>query len=725
MNQLKIFVLYVISLIVIACSATIKSDSVNKQFYNELNEQVNSDYFSPLKFANHQIADTTDVNWELKDKSISISTSEGTTTVNFSPIQVTYSSEVSHSKSSYSFLIYNSNGTTSVIDALKDFEKHGEKVQFSTLDDNINIVVEPKKNYLKWKITPINKSLVDSIIIKSDSEGPFYGGGERYIGTKLNGRTISNQPNDHYWDPPRTEISPWGNPHEPGHYNKYEPTYLQLSYFLNTQGQAWLIDDAASVFMTFPKEGNAFSVRIESNQTEFYTIQRGTAKGALNTFTSLVGRQPALEDWAVGVWVCMLDGQDSVYAKANRLLDWKIPATAIWVYDMGDIPNSQGYENWTTGPYLNLRKMTDSLHNLGYKVLSYLHPYQEVKLPKSDADNPTYKTLDSLGILLVTPQNIRNSRYAHDTNGLYNFHLPLMGELWQNMLRNVIKRDGFDGYMEDFGDLSYCFDRKKQQWKAIDYGQETPLTANQYNNSYPLVYHKLSYLLAKEIDPKLATFCRSGSIGAAPYTKIIWGGDQLSNWDKTFGYPSVITSGISCGLSGYANWAPDILSSSTDMELWKRWVQFAAFTLIMRDHLWVNDPTSVDIWFNDETPQYFKRYAEVHMKLVPYIQEALAHYRETGTPLVRHMMLEFPEEPESFNCEYQYMFGSKYLVAPVVDKGATTKKIYFPKGEWKCFWNKDLIRSSGEWITVDAPLEDLPVYERLMDIHVEYINPKI
>ncbi|TQV75960.1 hypothetical protein FKG94_15205 [Exilibacterium tricleocarpae] len=195
---------------------------------------------------------------------------------------------------------------------------------------------------------------------------------------------------------------------------------------------------------------------------------------------------------------------------------------------------------------------------------------------------------------------------------------------------------------------------------------------------------------------------------------MLWAGDQIAAWDKTFGYPSAITSGISSGLSGYANWTPDILSDSPDIELWKRWVQFAAFTPIMRDHLWENEPTSVDIWFNEKTPKYFRRYADIHMQLVPYIQKHLAAYRSNGVPLVRHMMLEFPDEPETYDCEYQYMFGPKYLIAPVVEKGAKRKKVYFPKGQWRSFWDAgSTIKSTGQWITVNAPLDVIPVYERI------------
>lgn len=708
----KFFILALICFI-ISCNTNINNESINEEFYKSLFEQVNGEYFSPIEFAGKNSLKNIDVEWELKKEELNIHTSDGATVLKFSPIEIIYEQGTEEQRTSYSIIIFYKDGSIKTIKSLMNPIEQSSGIQFASNDKNINIVVQPGIEYVNWKIKPIDKSQIDSIVIKGDARGPYYGGGERYIGTNLDGRTISNQPNDHYWDPPKTESSPWGNPHEPGHYNKYEPTYLQLSFFLTPFGQAWLIDDAASVFMSFSEVGNQFSVRIESNQTEFYTINRKSSKEALKTYTSIAGRQPALEDWALGVWVCILDGQDSVYAKANRLIEWGIPAGVIWTYDMGDIESSQGYQNWTTGPYWDLKEMTDSLHSLGFKALSYLHPYQEPTLPKSTVYNPTYHKYKSLGVLLETPDSIRNSRYGHDINGLYNFHLPLMGDLWQQVLHNVVVRDGFDGYMEDFGDLSYCFDRELQVWKAIDYKQETPLTPNQFNNSFPLVYHKLSYLQAAEINPNLATFCRSGSIGSAAYTKIVWGGDQMSNWDKTFGYPTLISSGISCGLSGYASWAPDILSSSPDKELWKRWVQFAAFTPILRDHLWVNDPTSVDIWYDNETAQYFKKYAEIHMELVSYIQEALANYRKTGTPVVRHMMLEFPDDQETYTCEYQYMFGADYLVAPVVDKGHLSKNIYFPKGKWKSFWGKETIDSKGEWIEVEASLEEIPVYERL------------
>lgn len=699
-----------------SCVQEQEKSRINQKFYAELEKQVNSEYFSPMRFAGQQSTDKSKVQWEITDEALLIEGIEGGARLSFSPLSVEFSKGGKIQSSSYSIEIYRTDGSVSLINSLSRPETIDGIIHFSTVDEDIKIAIEPYETHFGWKVIPAQKEGIDSILFNGKTAGPFYGGGERYLGTCLNGRTISNQPNDHYWDPPYDEeVATWAKKQKPGHYEKYEPTYLQLSFFLSASGLAWYIDDAASVFMSFPEGGDSFSVRIESNQTEFYTIHRSNPKEALTTFTSLVGRQPELPDWAVGVWVNLLDGEDSVYAKANRLLDLEIPATALWIFDMYDIESSQGYQHWTTGTYGNLREVTDSLHSLGFKVLSYFHPYQEPLMPKTENSNPMYEKLDSLGLLFTTPDHLRTEKYGHNIDGLYDFHQPLMGDIWEDMIHKVLVRDNFDGYMEDFGDLSYVYDRELDKWTVIDYGIKTPLTPNQYVNSYPLVYHKLSYLHAEKLNPDIATFCRSGSAGSAAYTKIVWGGDQLASWSKEFGYPSVISSGISCGLSGYGNWAPDILCNSTSIELWKRWVQFAAFTPILRDHLWVNKPTSVDIWTSQETAEYFKHYAEIHMELVPYIQETLAEYRETGTPMIRHMMLEFPEDEEGYYCEYQYMFGPKYMIAPVVEKGDRTKAIYFPKGKWKSYWDADdVISSAGEWITVQAPLDLLPVYERIV-----------
>jgi len=330
-----------------------------------------------------------------------------------------------------------------------------------------------------------------------------------------------------------------------------------------------------------------------------------------------------------------------------------------------------------------------------------------------------YGIYDSLGVLLHNQDDLSGQRYnKFSDHGQYDFFDPKMGKIWEDIMHEILLVDNFDGWMEDFGDIGYYYDNELNNWNAFDYGLEYPLSNEEYVNLYSLVYHKLTYLLSGAAKSDVTTFSRSGFAGSAPFTRFVWAGDQHASWRKDVGYPSAISAGISIGLSGYANWAPDILCDSESRELWKRWVQFGAFTPLMRDHLWTNKPSAIDIWTDNESFQYFREYARVHMELVPYIQSAAKVYRETGTPIIRHMMLEFPDDKETYNCEYQYMFGTDYLVAPVVEEGATSKKVYFPEGEWKDFWSEKKIQSKGEWTIVPAPVDKIPVYRRLNKIRI-------
>jgi len=155
------------------------------------------------------------------------------------------------------------------------------------------------------------------------------------------------------------------------------------------------------------------------------------------------------------------------------------------------------------------------------------------------------------------------------------------------------------------------------------------------------------------------------------------------------------------------------LCDSPSGELWMRWVQFGAFTPLMRDHLWSYKKSSVNLWTDTFTRAYFKKYAVIHAHLIPYLRKIADNYQKTGCPMIRHMFLEFPDDPETQKCEFQYMLGDKYLVAPVVEEGALTNSIYFPKGKWQDFRTKKIFNSPGTWKTVAAPIDIIPVYERL------------
>ncbi|MDQ2652364.1 MAG: glycoside hydrolase family 31 protein, partial [Chloroflexota bacterium] len=112
--------------------------------------------------------------------------------------------------------------------------------------------------------------------------------------------------------------------------------------------------------------------------------------------------------------------------------------------------------------------------------------------------------------------------------------------------------------------------------------------------------------------------------------------------------------------------------------------------------------TTIDTW---------RRYARLHNSLLPYLYAYAANAHETGQPTMRHMVLRFPEHPEALSQDHQYLLGDELLVAPVVEEGATTRRVWFPPGSWFSFWDDQRYDGPG-YQEVPAPLETIPLFVR-------------
>ena len=279
------------------------------------------------------------------------------------------------------------------------------------------------------------------------------------------------------------------------------------------------------------------------------------------------------------------------------------------------------------------------------------------------------------------------------------------------MKQKSVTEYDLDGWMEDFGEQIRDTDR-------LAIGK----TGKELANLYPLLYHKASYQAAHGTKPGVVEFSRSGYAGSQSYTPVLWGGDQFPNWDANIGLPSLIPAGITAGLSGFSVWGPDIQSAGTSKELWIRWLEFGALSPVMRDHKWNQPKWAVDLWFDSETTDLFRRYAQLHVSLFPYLYAYAQQATTTGLPIMRHLMLEYPEDPMAWNTEDEYLLGEKILVAPVIVEGATTRSLYLPKGAWVNYWTGDVIEGGRE-VEVRAPLNQIPILVRAGSV-IPLIDPE-
>ena len=121
-----------------------------------------------------------------------------------------------------------------------------------------------------------------------------------------------------------------------------------------------------------------------------------------------------------------------------------------------------------------------------------------------------------------------------------------------------------------------------------------------------------------------------------------------------------------------------------------------------------------ELWsFGEEAYEILKKYLFVRETLRPYTHQVMAEAHEEGKPVIRPMFYEFPEDEACYTLKDQYLYGSRYLVAPVLSAGARERQVYVPAGRWRNVDTGEVLESRGERITVPAPLDVMPVLERL------------
>ncbi|MBZ5667346.1 MAG: hypothetical protein LAO30_22435 [Acidobacteriia bacterium] len=540
--------------------------------------------------------------------------------------------------------------------------------------------------------------------------GPFFGLGEQFTKAKLDGSKVTLRTADHFVaDLDAMKSQSRNADHSTA--SRHNWTYVPVPFLFSPLGLGLYVDTAwPSTFDLTRAERQKFSVELAGPSTDCYFFIADGPKGIIESYTGLTGRTPLPPPWAFGVWVNVTKGlhdlgafyDEGVLSEARRLRELRIPTSALWIQDIVDPSANMGWPFWTVGYYGQPRQVTEDLHGLGFKVLAYTNPWVSSILGPYLLPNPTYQLGEHDGNFVLGPDGRVTSPILFEgiPSGNIDFTKPEAVNWWGRMKQKTLSEHGFDGWMEDFGEQVQDTDR-------FAVGK----TGAELANLYPLLYHKTSREFAQRTNPNVVEFSRSGYAGSQGYTPILWGGDQFPNWDPDIGLPTLLPAGITAGLSGFAIWGPDIQSGGTSKELWIRWLELGALSPIMRDHKWNQPKWAVDLWFDSETTELFRRYAGIHMSLFPYLYSYAHQATQTGLPLIRHLMLEYPDDPMAWNAENEYLLGEKILVAPVVTPGATTRTLYLPKGSWMDYWTGKLIEG-GRLVKMPAPLDQIPILIR-------------
>jgi alpha-glucosidase/alpha-D-xyloside xylohydrolase len=224
---------------------------------------------------------------------------------------------------------------------------------------------------------------------------------------------------------------------------------------------------------------------------------------------------------------------------------------------------------------------------------------------------------------------------------------------------------------------------------------------------------------------------RNGQAGMQRYAAFLWSGDVNSEWVTLRNH---IPVAVNTGLTGIPYWGTDIggfiPTKEFTGELYVRWFQFGAFCPLFRSHgrTWklrlpwgwnTGDPGPVEtnlkpdpeLLHDARIEPICKQYLELRYRLMPYLYSVVREGTQNGLPIMRALWLHYPDDPAAVARGDEYLWGRDMLVAPVVEQGATSRKLYLPRGTWYDWWTGDP-QEGGREITREVDLATTPLYVR-------------
>lgn len=436
---------------------------------------------------------------------------------------------------------------------------------------------------------------------------------------------------------------------------------------------------------------------VYGGELSYYFIYDSTMKQVLSDYTWLTGRAPLLPAWAYGYIQSKFGYKD--YTDADEMITKmkkdSIPCSAIvldlyWFKNMGDLW-------WNTDLWPDPMQVTSSFLSQGFRTIVITEPY--ITQPSDlfgEADSNGYLAKDSTGRSYL----MSNWWSCRCNTGLLDITNPAAREWWWEKYDHIFQ-SGVAGLWTDLGeperdysDMRFKMGPDMMVHNIYDFLWAKTLFDG-YNESFP--------------DRRLFNLTRSGYAGIQRFGVVTWSGDVA----KTFGGLEVqIPLLLNMGMSGISYHNSDIGGfnpGSTTPELYTRWMEFGAFSPVMRAHGYDGDGGTEPWVFGKKKEDIVREMIRLRYKLFPY-NYTMAHLAYgSGVPLCRPLILEYPDDPNVCDESSAYMWGDDFLVAPVVKPGETIKSFYLPKGKWIDFWS-DRVYRGGRNVTVPAPIDHIPLF---------------
>ncbi len=495
-----------------------------------------------------------------------------------------------------------------------------------------------------------------------------------------------------------------------------------IPFALSSKGFGFLWNNPAVGKASFGKNYTEFEA-YATKELDYWIVAEDTPVEIIERYTEVTGRAPVIRNDVFGLWQSRLRyrTQEEVLSVARKYKELGIKLDVIVI----DFFHWTRQGDWQFDPeyWPDPKAMIDELHAGGTKVIVSVWPSVDKK------SIHFYEMWDK-GYLIRT---------EHGSNQTYDYQgdcveIDCTNPEARQYIWDICKKNYYD-----YGIDMFWLDNAEPDFGVYDFDNYRYRmgTALSCSNIYPKLYAKAFYDGQKaDGNDKIFSLIRCGWVGSQKYGTLLWNGDIQSTWEAL---QSAVGQGLNMGIAGIPWWNTDVagfmngdMTTEYFKELAQRWFEFAIFTPILRLHgdrepmnipaldttkdwgggyLHTGAPT--EMWAcGDEVFNVMKKNLELRESLVPYIDELNKEAHKTGLPIMRAMFLEFPEDAKCWELDDQYMFGSKYLVAPVLEAGVSEREVYLPEGKWEDI-RDGKVYEGGCTVKAPAPIDSIPVFKRV------------
>ena len=474
-----------------------------------------------------------------------------------------------------------------------------------------------------------------------------------------------------------------------------DQAYKNIPFYLTNRGYGVFVNHPERVSFEVASENvERVQFSVPGERLEYFIIYGPTPKQILERYIALTGRPALPPAWSFGLWLSTSFTTDydeeTVTGFIDEMARRHIPLH-VFHFDCFWMKEFHWTDlQWNPDLFPDPEGMLRRLKDRGLHICVWINPYIAQR-------SVLFDEAAQLGYLLRRPSgDVWQWDMWQAGMGIVDFTNPDACAWYAAKLRELL-RMGVDAFKTDFGEripTDVVYDDGSDPFKMHNY--------------YSYLYNKTVFELLREErgEADAIVFARSATAGGQQFP-VHWSGDSTASFESM---AETLRGGLSLGLCGFGFWSHDIggFEQTSNADVYKRWTAFGLLSSHSRLH--GSNTYRVPWNYDEEAVTVLSKFTRLKCSLMPYLYRAAIQSHERGTPMLRAMMLEFPEDPACDYLDRQYMLGDSLLVAPVFSRDGNVD-YYVPKGKWTNFFSGEIVEGP-RWMREKHDFLSLPLLVR-------------